>query len=519
MVVIRYPEILLVVVCFLSLIYQRWSRRRHKSCLPTNWPVIGMLPGLLQNAHRLHEFLTEIMKESGGTFMFEGPWFANMDMLITGDTANIQHILSKNFSNFPKGPAFNRIFDILGNGIFNVDSEVWETQRKTATSVFNHHRFQTFVVKTIWNKVEKGLIPVFEHASELGTEMNLKELFQHFTFDSACMLVLGHDPASLSIGLPDVAYEKEFNDAEEALLYRHILPEGFWKLQRWLQVGKEKNYSKAWETLDLFIAQCISSKRKELRRRRRSTIQMVEDRDDAFDHDLLTAYMMKNDVSDDSTDKLIRDNMLNFLFAARDTTSAALTWFFWLVATNPSVENKIREEITTKLHPKEDNRLRLCFSNINDQEMKKLVYLHGALCESLRLFPPVPIQHKASVQPDILPSGNKIGANTRIILAFYAMGRMETIWGKDCLEFKPERWITEQGGTKHEPSYKFITFNSRPRSCLGKDMTFIQMKIIAITTIYNYNIQAVDAHAISPCSSIVLHMKDGLKVRVTKRRV
>ncbi|KAI7992621.1 Alkane hydroxylase MAH1 [Camellia lanceoleosa] len=297
-------------------------------------------------------------------------------------------------------------------------------------------------------------------------------------FDSTCVLILGHGPISHSIGLPDVACEKAFTDADKAILYRHILPESFWKLQRWLQVGKEKNYSKAWETIDLFIAQCISLKH-----------------------------------------KFLRDNMLNFVFAGRDTTSAALTWFFWLVATNPSVENKIREEIITKLLPKEDNRLRLCFSNVNDQEMKKLVHLHGALCESLWLFPPVSMQHKASLQPDILPSSNNIGANTRMLLGLYSMERMETIWGKDCLEFKPERWIIEQGGIKHEPSYKFVTFNSGPRSCLGKDMTYIQMKIIAIAIIYNHNIQVVDGHAISPSSYVILHMKDGLKVRITKIRV
>ncbi|KAL7186902.1 hypothetical protein ACSBR2_028586 [Camellia fascicularis] len=275
-------------------------------------------------------------------------------------------------------------------------------------SLFNHHRFQKYAAKTSWNKVEKGLIPVFEHALELGTEMNLKDLFQYI-FDSTCILVLGHALTSFSIGLPAVAYEKAFTDAEEPSVSHQ-------------------------------------------------STQMVEDREEAFDHDLLTAYMMKNDVFGDSADKFLRDSMLNLVFAGRDTTSASLTWFFWLVATNPSVENKIREEIITKLHPKEDNRLCLYFSNINDQKMEKLVYLHGALCESLRLFPLVPIQHKASLQPDILPSGNKIGANRRMLLGFYAMGRMETIWGKDCLEFKPERRITEQGVIKREPSYKFITF-------------------------------------------------------------
>ena len=48
-------------------------------------------------------------------------------------------------------------------------------------------------------------------------------------------------------------------------------------------------------------------------------------------------------------------------------------------------------------------------------ELSKLVYLHGAICESLRLYPPVPFEHKCSVQSDILPSGHSIRPNTTMI--------------------------------------------------------------------------------------------------------
>ncbi|KAM3339701.1 hypothetical protein P3S68_029570 [Capsicum galapagoense] len=96
------------------------------------------------------------------------------------------------------------------------------------------------------------------------------------------------------------------------------------------------------------------------------------------------------------------------------------------------------------------------------------------------------------------------------------MGRMESIWGKDCLEFKPERWISQRGGIKHEPSFKFPVFNAGRRTCIGKEMTFIQMKLLAATIIYNYQIQVED-QIISPSSSIVMQMKHGLKVRLVKR--
>ncbi|KAA8523444.1 hypothetical protein F0562_009867 [Nyssa sinensis] len=383
-----------------------------------------MLPGLLRNANRVHEFITEVLKQSGGTFEFKGPCFANMDMLVTADPAIIHHILSKNFSNYPKGPEFKQTFEILGDGIFNADSELWETHRKTTMSLINCEKFYQPLQRTSWEKVEKGLISVLDRVSELGIVVDLQDLFQRFTFDSICILVLGYDPGSLSIALPHIPCEKAFGDAEEALLYRHVLPERFWKLQQWLQIGKEKKLSMAWVAFDQFLSPWISSK--------------LED-------------LSKSGAEIDG----------------RGTTSTALTWFFWLLAINPSAETKIREEIKTKLDVKDDQKWR-CFTV---EELRKLVYLHGALCEALRLFPPLSLELKTPIQPDILPSGQQVDRNTRTILSFYSMGRMETIWGQDCLEFKPERWISDRGGIKHEPSYKFPAFNAGPRTCLEDEET------------------------------------------------
>ncbi|XLR13638.1 hypothetical protein HN51_034540 [Arachis hypogaea] len=212
--------------------------------------------------------------------------------------------------------------------------------------------------------------------------------------------------------------------------------------------------------------------------------------------------------------KLLRDNAISLLLAGRDTISSGLSWFFWLVSTHPFVEAKILEEIRANFITNEENWL--ITSRL--ENLNKLVYLHGALCEALRLFPPVPFEHKSAVKSDILPSGHRVNANTMGIYSLYSMGRMEQIWGEDCLEFKPERWISEKGSIIHIPSYKFIAFNAGPRSCLGKNITFIQMKIVAIALLCNFQFEVVEGHNnVYPCVSIILHMKHGLKVKVTKR--
>ncbi|WOG99891.1 hypothetical protein DCAR_0519247 [Daucus carota subsp. sativus] len=491
------PLFLFTFLIFLTLRIKSSSR----SSLPTDWPVFRMTPGLLKNAHRIHEFVTDVLKECHGTFHLKGPVLADLDLLITSEPANIHYILSKNFTNYPKGPDFRKIFEILGDGIFNADAHLWELHRRTTGSLFNNAEFYKMLLETSKNKVEKGLIPVLDRVWRDGIEVDLQEIFQRLTFDNICSLLLDHDPQSLSLELPYIPCEKAFTPTEEALLYRHFLPESVLKLQRLIGVGKERGLSEAREAFDEFIYSCISKKRQQAQN---GTHKL----------DLLAAYMEAYKETTGNPEVFLRDTLLNLMVAGRDTTSTALSWFFWLLAKNPAVECKILEEMESKLHSKEE-QIWTRFSKRED--LGELVYLHGALCEALRLFPPVGLEHKAPIRPDILPSGHPIDKDSKIVLSFYSMGRMESIWGKDCLEFKPERWITEKGGIKHEPSYKFPAFNAGPRTCLGKEMAFTQMKFIAISMIHNYRVEVVEGHQVVPSDSIILQMKYGLKARISRR--
>lgn len=497
-------EIFFAFICFLSLIFCL----RKNNGLPKNWPLIGMLPGLLFQVHRFHDWVTDVLEQSKCTFQFKGPWFGDMDILVTADPANIHYITSSNFSNFEKGSDFNKRFDILGDGIINADRDLWKSQRKVAQALVNHRLFYQRLVKTIQDKVERGLIPVLEHVYKQSLVLDLQDLFQRFTFDATCVIVTGFDPGCLSIDLPEVAFSKAMDNAMEAIFYRHVLPESTWRLQRWLGIGKEKKLKKARETLDRIIAEIISMKREELSKGNR----LMEE--DGEGIDLLTSYMSEDyNMGFKSDDEFLRDTIVTFMLAGRDTVSSCLSWFFWLVSKNPAAGAKIREELKTTLPEKEAEKRRL----FDIEEIKKLVYLHGALCESLRLYPPIHSEFKSPVRQDILPSGHRVNPKAKIVFSLYAMGRMSSVWGDDCFEFKPERWITDRGGMKHEPSYKFFSFNAGPRTCLGKDVAFTQMKAVVAAIIYNYQVQVVDEHTVTPSQSVILHMKHGMKVKLTKR--
>ncbi|CAI0454896.1 unnamed protein product [Linum tenue] len=220
--------------------------------------------------------------------------------------------------------------------------------------------------------------------------------------------------------------------------------------------------------------------------------------------------------------------VFTLIAAGKDTISSTLSWLLWLVATHPDVERKILEEIerVTTMAGRQEIFM------IDKDEMNRLVYLHAIICETLRLYPPAPFELRCAIEDDMLPSGHLIHKGTRILFSIYSVGRMEEIWGKDCMEFKPERWISEQGSLIHIPSYKFnegniihvpsqkfMTFLTGPRTCLGKAMSFMLLKFMVSSILWNYKFEMVEGHVVKPTPSMVLSMKDGLKMRVSKRKV
>lgn len=99
------------------------------------------------------------------------------------------------------------------------------------------------------------------------------------------------------------------------------------------------------------------------------------------------------------SDQVLRDHVVNFIIAGRDTTAITLTWFTFNMCKHPEVAEKIYQEITrveqdeSSEHsaglledPVERFGELLTFYNVG-----KLQYLHAALSETLRLFPPVPL--------------------------------------------------------------------------------------------------------------------------------
>ncbi|CAL0332813.1 unnamed protein product [Lupinus luteus] len=490
----------IVPFLFLSLLFSYLYFHSHTRKLNNAgfkiYPIVGSIPEFLINRHRFLEWTTQVLGECPtNTGVLFNPTTGYS--VLTANPDNVEHILKTRFDNYPKGERFiSLLMDFLGRGIFNSDGHLWKVQRKTASYEFNTRSLRNFIMENVTVELQTRLLPIFSRASETDRILDLQDLLERFAFDNVCKLAFNMDPGCLSDdGTTGTEFMTAFEDAAMLSSQRFMsaLPI-IWKIKKLLNVGTERRLRESIAIVHKFADEIIQSR--------------MEAKNRTHDEDLLSRFI---GVEDNNSPEFLRDIIISFILAGRDTTSSALSWFFWILSSRPELKKKITNEIKSV---QSRNGGQTMFSY---EELREMHYLHAAISESMRLFPPVPVDTKVCLNDDVLPDGTVMKKNWFMSYHTYAMGRMESVWGKDCNEFKPERWL-ENGVYRKENAFRFPVFHAGPRMCLGKDMAYIQMKSIAACVIERFEIDPVNKDT-SPehLLSLTLRMKGGLQVRVRPR--
>ena len=112
--------------------------------------------------------------------------------------------------------------------------------------------------------------------------------------------------------------------------------------------------------------------------------------------DILSRFIALSEKHPENySDKYLRDIILNFMIAGRDTTTVTLCWFLHLLCKNPDVEGKLLQEIHDLVKENEcvsiEESITMFSQSLTHTVLDKMHYLHAALSEALRLYPPVPV--------------------------------------------------------------------------------------------------------------------------------
>ncbi|KAK8654225.1 hypothetical protein V6N13_128197 [Hibiscus sabdariffa] len=467
------------------------------SIFPKSYPLIGSSLAVKSHREDRVQWTTQLLQNSPSATVTLDMLFGRRH-IFTANPANVQHMLKTHFSNYQKGPSsFTVLFDFLGNGIFNVDGDSWKFQRQVSSHEFNTKSLRKFIQTVVDTELNGRLIPMFSDTATDKTVLDLQEILQRFAFDNVCKIAFGFDPACLSPSLPSAEFAEAFEDATRISSRRfRAFFSMSWKIKRFFDVGSEKKLRIAVTRVRDFAMKIVREKKQELAYK--SSLESV---------DLLSRFLSSG-LTDEN---FATDIVISFILAGRDTTSAALTWFFWLLSKNPEVEEEILKEIKGKS------------GKPVFEEVKDMVYTHACLCETMRLYPPVPLDGKRAEDDDVLPDGTVVKKGMPVTYHPYAMGRMEMLWGSDWAEFKPERWLQKDEEGKwnfvgRDP-YTFPVFQAGPRICLGKEMAFLQMKRVVAGVLKRFKVVPAVKDGFEPVFvvSLTSKMKGGFPVRIEER--
>lgn len=485
------------------------------------YPLIGHLPQFVANRHRLLDWLTEALeRQPTCTFVLRRP--GGVPGAITSNPANVEHILRTRFEHYPKGPRFaSLLHDFLGRGIFNADGEAWRAQRKVASHEFSTRSLRAFVARCVHAELHGRLLPLLRRAAASGAPLDLQDALERFAFDNICLVAFDHDPRQLPDDGDGPAGSSSFADAfrDAANLsvgrFRYAVP-WFWKVKKALNVGSEKRLRESVAMVHDFADRIIQSRREEMQLRVRAGVENEK-------HDLLSRFMASQDETYYKSEVPLLDVVISFLLAGRETTSSALTWFFWLLSSRPDVQRRILDEVAAVRARRNSSNNKQ--GDADDRvvgfdldELREMHYVHAAITESMRLYPPVPMNLLRADTDDVLPDGTAVQAGWSVAYNSYGMGRMESVWGGDAREYRPERWLNPADGTfRPDSPFRFVAFHAGPRLCLGKEMAYIQMKSIVACVLEELDVAVDGAYRPRQVPSLTLRMADGLPVTLKRR--
>ena len=184
------------------------------------------------------------------------------------------------------------------------------------------------------------------------------------------------------------------------------------------------------------------------------------------------------------------------IFAGSDTTAISLRSMFYYLIKNPICMGKLLKEIDEK-DAKGELREIVTFA-----ESQNMPYLQACMKEAMRLHPAVGMMLERVVPEDgvtiaghFIPAGTVIGANPWVV------ARDKEVYGDDVDEFRPERWLelwqkAEKEGQDSNAAEKvkrmersFLAFGMGSRSCLGKNVSLLEMNKLVPQLLRRYKIE------------------------------
>jgi cytochrome P450 len=391
---------------------------------------------------------------------------------------DVEHVLVSNARNYVKQTrGYEKLRLVLGEGLVTSDGEFWKRQRRIAQPAFHKERIARLA--PIMTAATEEMLAQWAPRVGTGQAFDVAEEMSRLTLKIIGQTMLSTDVSSAASEVGQ-AVTVALNHAIRRTTNVFSLPEVF-------PTPANLLFRRSLDTLDRVVLGMISERRK-----------------DGHDRgDLLSMLMAARDeeTGEGMTDHQLRDEVMTIFLAGHETTANALSWTFYLLSLHPDVDARLREELAQVLGGRPP-RL---------EDLPRLPYVDQVLKEAMRLFPPVWMIARRSVEEDVL-SGFKIPAGTFVFMSPYLTHRHPAFW-PNPEGFDPSRFAP--GRLERLPRCAYFPFSKGPRMCIGDQFALLEGRLVLATLLQRVRLSLAPGYRASPLPTVTLRPKDGVRMTLT----
>jgi len=390
----------------------------------------------------------------------------------------IREVLSTKVRSFRKlGRQMRALRKIEGEGLVVSDGDTWARHRPLVQGSFHARHFERYsraIVNYTQRRIERW---------KPGAIFDLAEEMNELALEIIAKIVFDEDLSDQSARLRDSVH-----------VFRRYMQREMGapiNLPDWLPLPGKIRQRRSVRVINELIFGKI-------RERRASGI---------LHSDMLGQMLLAASVRDDEspiTDEEIRDEVATLFVAGHDTTSAAMAWFWYVLAENPDAEMRVLREVDATCGDRP----------VTLSDLPRLKFLEAAVRESMRLYPPSAFLFGREAIEDVELGGHTLRRGSWIFISPYLVHRDPANF-PDPERFDPDRFSTRR--FEEIPPYAYIPFGGGPRICIGNSMATMQIVLLAATILQKFQLSLEQARPERDLE-VVLRPKGGLRMRAEARR-
>ena len=442
---------------------------------PRGVPFLGCLPELRRD--RLG-FLVRVSRDYPQVAHYR---VANLPMYQLSTPAGIEHVLQANHHNYVKGPLFDNLRGLLGNGIFLSEGDFWLRQRRLMQPTFHRQRVAGFVELMV--DETQVMLAGWEREASAGRPVDVAAAITRLTMAIVTRALFGTRVAdeTQAIGRAVTTVLADFTFRFDRPLYPpKVVP-----------TPHNRQLQAAQRTLDETVYRIIGDRRRQ--------------GEAAPQGDFLAMLMAARDeeTGQGMSDKQLRDEVLTFFVAGHETTATALAWTFYLLSTHPQVARCLQAELAEVL----------CGRAPAPADLPDLRYTRMVIDEAMRLYPPAWLTNRMALEDDEI-LGYHIPAGSHMAISPYALHHHPAYW-ENPEGFDPERFSPERSAGR--PHYVYFPFGGGPRMCIGQGFAITEAQVLLATIAQRYRLDLLPGHPIVPEPHVTLRPRNGLPMLLRAR--